>query len=100
MGGFTQVWSGVSFSFNKLSSAPQLLLQSPWHFSGDIGEMLPNGTVKIIDRKKNLIKLSQGEYVALEFLENVYTITPVVEDVSKNLIYLSFFSACLHIFSP
>ena len=56
---------------------------STWKFSGDIGEMLPNGTVKIIDRKKNLIKLSQGEYVALEYLENVYAITPIVEDVSK-----------------
>lgn len=50
---------------------------------GDIGEMLPNGVVKIIDRKKNLIKLSQGEYVAMEHLEKVYGITPIVEDVSN-----------------
>ncbi|XVF72781.1 hypothetical protein PTKIN_Ptkin12aG0148000 [Pterospermum kingtungense] len=52
-----------------------------WFHTGDIGQMLPNGIVKIIDRKKNLIKLSQGEYVALEYLENVYGITPIVDDI-------------------
>ncbi|KAK7337547.1 hypothetical protein VNO77_18128 [Canavalia gladiata] len=52
-----------------------------WFHTGDIGEVQPNGVVKIIDRKKNLIKLSQGEYIAVEHLENVYGITPIVEDV-------------------
>ncbi|KAL9269309.1 Long chain acyl-CoA synthetase 1-like protein [Drosera capensis] len=52
-----------------------------WFHTGDIGEMQPNGTVKIIDRKKNLIKLSQGEYVALEYLEKVYAVSPIVEDI-------------------
>uniref|UniRef100_A0A5B6ZVT6 Long-chain-fatty-acid--CoA ligase n=2 Tax=Davidia involucrata TaxID=16924 RepID=A0A5B6ZVT6_DAVIN len=52
-----------------------------WFHTGDIGEMQPNGVVKIIDRKKNLIKLSQGEYVAVEYLEKVYGITPIVEEI-------------------
>jgi long-chain acyl-CoA synthetase len=40
-----------------------------WFHSGDIGCMMENGTIKIIDRKKDLIKLSGGEYVALGKVE-------------------------------
>ncbi len=36
-----------------------------WFLTGDIGEVFPNGTFKIIDRKKDLIKLQFGEYVSL-----------------------------------
>lgn len=36
-----------------------------WFVSGDIGELYPNGTVKIIDRRKDLIKLQNGEYISL-----------------------------------
>lgn len=36
-----------------------------WFYSGDIGEFYPDGTIKIIDRKKDLLKLQFGEYVSL-----------------------------------
>jgi len=40
-----------------------------WFHTGDIGVMMPNGTLKIIDRKKDLIKLASGEYVSLGKVE-------------------------------
>ncbi|KAI9323688.1 hypothetical protein BX666DRAFT_2117248 [Dichotomocladium elegans] len=43
-----------------------------WLQTGDIAQWNENGTFSIIDRKKNLVKLSNGEYIALEKLESVY----------------------------
>jgi len=36
-----------------------------WFYTGDIGEVYPDGTFKIIDRRKDLLKLQNGEYFSL-----------------------------------
>ncbi|GJN04606.1 hypothetical protein PR202_ga22169 [Eleusine coracana subsp. coracana] len=52
-----------------------------WFHTGDIGEWQSDGTMKIIDRKKNIFKLSQGEYVAVEVLESAYLQSPHIASV-------------------
>lgn len=49
-----------------------------WFKTGDIGQWNKDGTLSIIDRIKNLVKLQGGEYIALEHLESVYKSVPFV----------------------
>ncbi|GAA6008643.1 hypothetical protein JCM10207_007189 [Rhodosporidiobolus poonsookiae] len=43
-----------------------------WFKTGDVGQWNKDGTLSVIDRKKNLVKLAGGEYIALERLESAY----------------------------
>jgi long-chain acyl-CoA synthetase len=49
--------------------------------TGDIGEFDNNGHLKIIDRKKNLVKTLNGEYIAIEKLESIYRSATVVANI-------------------
>jgi len=60
--------------------------------TGDIGEIQPSGALKIVDRKKNIFKLSQGEYVAVEVLESAYKKNLAMEQI---WVYGNSFENCL-----
>jgi acyl-CoA synthetase (AMP-forming)/AMP-acid ligase II len=48
----------------------EVLREDGWFCTGDIGE-IKNGHVRIIDRKKQIVKIQQGEYISPTRLENV-----------------------------
>lgn len=52
-----------------------------WFMTGDIGEFDEYGHLRIIDRKKNLVKTLNGEYIALEKLESIYRSSPIVGNI-------------------
>jgi len=52
-----------------------------WFRSGDIGVFDKSGNLKIIDRKKDLVKLQLGEYVSLGKVESQLKTHPLVENI-------------------
>lgn len=52
-----------------------------WFKTGDIAELHDDGAIKIIDRKKDLVKLQGGEYVSLGKVESQLKTCPVVDNI-------------------
>ncbi|KAG0307104.1 long-chain fatty acid-CoA ligase [Dissophora globulifera] len=74
--GTGEIWfrgPAVMKGYFKLDEETKKVMTSDgWFKTGDIGTMNWDGTLSIKDRVKNLVKLSHGEYVALEKCEAVY----------------------------
>uniref|UniRef100_A0A7S2TMI9 AMP-binding enzyme C-terminal domain-containing protein n=1 Tax=Lotharella oceanica TaxID=641309 RepID=A0A7S2TMI9_9EUKA len=52
-----------------------------WFSTGDVGRFDKEGRLWVVDRKKSMFKLAQGEYVSPEHLESVLLKSPWVRQV-------------------
>jgi len=57
----------------------EVMTEDGWFRTGDIGEILPGGYLRITDRKKEIFKTAGGKYIAPQNMENVYKESPFIE---------------------
>ena len=63
-----------------------------WFHTGDIGQFNEDGSLSIIDRKKSMLKLSQGEYVAVEAVEATFSECSLLSQI---FVYGNSYENCL-----
>lgn len=71
----------VMTEYYKDIQATKTAIEDGWFHTGDIGEILASGDLKITDRKKDLIKTAGGKYVAPQKLEGLLKNSPYIAHV-------------------
>lgn len=73
-----EIWirgAAVAEGYLDLEEENKASFHDGWFKTGDVGEFDKNGHLKVIDRKKNMVKTLNGEYIALE---KVFSKRPIV----------------------
>jgi long-chain acyl-CoA synthetase len=68
--------------FKNDKATKEAIDEEGWLHTGDIGRIMPDTLgLKIIDRKKEIFKLSQGEYIAPTKLEAIYSKSKFINQI-------------------
>ena len=67
--------------FNNEAATAEVIDAESWFYTGDIGIIDEDGFVKITDRKKNIIVLSNGKNVAPQPIESALVQSPFISQI-------------------
>ena len=67
--------------FNNAAATAEVIDGEGWFYTGDIGIIDADGFVKITDRKKNIIVLSNGKNVAPQPIESELVQSPFISQI-------------------
>ncbi|GMH34445.1 hypothetical protein BSKO_02279 [Bryopsis sp. KO-2023] len=59
----------------------EVIGEDGWIRTGDIGAIVEDGMLKIVDRKKNIFKLAKGAQIVVEKIEEVYKKSPAIDQI-------------------
>jgi long-chain acyl-CoA synthetase len=68
----------VMMGYHKNVAADSESLKDGWLYTGDIGEFTARGSIRITDRKKDLIKTAGGKYVAPQKIQGLLQTSPLI----------------------
>lgn len=57
-----------------------------WFYTGDIGQFHGDGCIEIVDRKKDIVKLTHGEYVSLGKVLYLRTLLQSIIEVQNGFV--------------
>ena len=77
--------TNVSLGYYMMPEKTEESYMDGFFATGDIGAFLDDGSLAIVDRKKNLVKLKGGEYIALERMEMAYGNSNFVDAVAGGI---------------